>query len=304
MELNDKYQKVTNMILSLLEHASNSDWQQSWVNLGGGIPLNYHSGNGYRGINFLLLAFIGMEKGYPTNRWLSVLQANELKARIKKGEKAAPVIFYKKTYFDKDGNKYTPEEVKQHKGKEFTYKSLMIIYNVFNVAQIEGLPEEAYSHKSQRALTEFERDQSAEDLLNLSGAKIIYEGNEALYIPARDEIILPTRKQFTGAEPFYNIAFHELAHWTGHPTRLNRLLTGKEDKKEYALEELVAELTTAFVCANLGFESQRRNNAAYLKSWINILKEDNKIIFTVCAAAQKAADLILQPLFAVNTMEA
>lgn len=301
MNQKDLYQKVTNIILELLEKAQAPTFKQPWVNIGGGAPCNAHSKREYKGVNWLLLSFIAMSKGYHLNRWLSVRQANELNGRIRKGEKASPVVLYKRTYFDKNGNRYTPEQVQtiskeEMKAKEIYSKSLLYEYHVFNVAQIEGLPSEFYLIPNFQALTEFEKDEQAESLLTLSGAKINYCGNVAFYSSAIDEITLPTRGQFVGKEPFYEVAFHELAHWTGHPDRLNRKKKGEDDKKDYAIEELIAELTTAFVCASLGFESVITNNAAYLRNWVEALQQNNKIILTICADAQKAADLILKPL--------
>ena len=300
---NDIYQKVTNIILSLLESAQNLKYRQPWLKVGGGSPVNIASKRGYRGVNFFLLSIIAMLKGYQVNRWLSLKQANQLGGRIKKGEKASPVVLYKKSFFDKDGNKFTPEVVAtmtevEKNGRELKYKSLLYEYNVFNVAQVEGLPSELYLSTQGKTFSDFEKDEEAEELLNLSGAKICYEGNQAYYSPVTDEIILPPRNQFEFNEPFYDTAFHELAHWTGHPTRLNRIKKGEDSKKDYAVEELIAELTTAFVCSSIGFESQITNNAAYLKSWMKVLKEDNKIILRICTDAQKAADFILQPLHA------
>lgn len=300
---NDTYQKVTNIILSLLESAQNLNYRQPWVKVGGGSPVNIASKKGYRGINFFMLSIIAMMKGYQVNRWLSLKQANELGGKVKKGEKSSPVVLYKKTYFDKNGKRFSPDEVLtmsdiERKGRELFSKSLLYEYNVFNVAQVEGLPSELYLTPQGKTFSYFEKDEEAEELLNLSGAKISYEGNHAYYSPVTDEIILPPRNQFEHDEPFYDTAFHELAHWTGHATRLNRVKKGEDGKNDYAVEELVAELTTAFVCSSIGFESQITNNAAYLKSWIKVLKEDNKIVLRVCTDAQKAADFILQPLHA------
>ena len=297
----DIYQKVTNLILSLLESAQKLTFRQPWINVGGGNPINVKSKKYYRGINWLLLSIIAVSKNYNVNRWLSLKQANELGGRIRKGEKASPVVLYKKTFFDKNGKRYTDIEIVEMNQQTKTAlaiisKTLLTEYSVFNVAQIEGLPSELYMMPNARVFNEFEKDTEAEELLKLSGAKISYAGNQAYYSQITDEIVLPPRNQFENGEPFYDTAFHELAHWTGHPTRLNREKKNEDAKKDYALEELVAELSTAFVCASLGFDSQITNNAAYLKSWIKALKEDNKIILKVCTDAQKASDYILQPL--------
>lgn len=303
MNQKDVYQKVTNIILSLLEKASAQKYRYPWIKVDSGKPINAHSKKEYRGINFFLLYIICIFEGYTVNRWLTIKQANELGGRIKKGSKSSPVVLYKKTFFDKDGNKYTPSQVEQmtepqRQALKLTSKSLLTEYNVFNVAQIEGLPSELYMNANAKELTEIEVNEEAERLLMLSGAKVSYEGNQAYYIPSKDEIVLPPRNQFKGEEGFYSVAFHELTHWTANPNRLNRVMDAEDKKRNYALEELVAELSTAFVCSSLGYSSQLTNNANYLKNWIDILKEDNKVILKVSNHAQKAADYILQPLSA------
>lgn len=170
------------------------------------------------------------------------------------------------------------------------------LYRVFNVAQTEGLDPALYEAEPQEPLQEFEKDERAENLIHSTGANIeITESNRAYYDPIIDKIRLPLREQFKGdTEPFYATALHELGHWTGHEKRLNREFIGVFGDPAYAKEELVAELSSAYCCAALGFSKTITNNAAYIKNWLGVLKQDNKAVIRAANQAQKAADFILE----------
>lgn len=300
MKQQDIYQTVTNDIIKLLENHIAEGWKQPWIAMGAdnSPAKNATTGKAYRGINQFLLGMQLMQKKYLKNQWLTFKQAKDLNAKVKKGEKSSPIVFTKPAYVTKDSDfipldkmgDLTPE---QQKAKGLKKIFMLKMYRVFNVVQTEGLAPEFYHIEPQEPLPEFERNEKAENLISSTDAKIeIVKSNKAFYNPNLDKIQLPLREQFKGTEPFYSTALHELGHWTGHPSRLNRDLKNKFGDASYAKEELVAELTSAFLCATLGFEKTITQNAAYLKGWLGALKKDNKAIVKAAQQAQKAADYI------------
>ncbi len=301
MKQNDIYQAVTDQIINLLESHETGGWKQPWIALGAdNAPArNATTDKTYRGINQFLLGMTLVHRKYLKNQWLTFKQAKDQGATVKKGEKSSPIVFTKPSYVTKDNEFISADKVgeltKEQAQAQGLKKIFMLkLYRVFNVAQTEGLDPEFYHVEPQEPLPEFERNERAETLIHSTDAKIeIIESNEAFYNPTLDKIQLPLRAQFKGTEPFYATATHELAHWTGHPSRLNRDLKNKFGDASYAKEELVAELTSAFLCASLGFEKTITQNAAYLKGWLGKLKQDNKAIIKASNQAQKASDYIL-----------
>ncbi|WP_262497229.1 ArdC family protein [Neolewinella xylanilytica] len=172
---------------------------------------------------------------------------------------------------------------------------MLRVYRVFNVSQIDGLDPSFYEVEVGKPLEDFEKDDRAEALIQATGARIReVPGDRAFYSPTDDGIQMPLRGQFQGvAEAWYAVVLHEVGHWTGAPHRLDRNLKGAFGSAAYAEEELVAELTSAMVCARLGFSKMTTNNAAYIKSWLGALKSDTKFVFKAAAQAQRAADYIL-----------
>lgn len=240
-----------------------------------------------------------MKKDFLKNIWLTFFQAKQLGGNIKRGEKSSPIIFFKKTYQDEKNRYYSPEKVQSMSEAERQKRGIQQIpviklYHVFNVAQTEGLDEFYYEAEPTEPLHEFEKDDRAEALINATGADIeIVQSNRAYYNRSTDKIRLPLREQFKGqAEPFYATALHELGHWTGHPSRLNRDMGEYFGDNAYAREELVAELTSAFCCANLGFSKTITNNASYINSWLGVMKEDHRAVVRAASLAQQAADYI------------
>ena len=164
-------------------------------------------------------------------------------------------------------------------------------YTVFNVEQCDGLPESIRGGKPMRVRNPDTRDALADDFLRLTGADIREGHGEAYYVPSHDFISMPAFQAFKGADHFYNVAFHELAHWTGHKSRLDRDLKNRFGSRDYAAEELVAELGAAFISAEFGFDGDVRN-AGYIATWIELLKADKRAFFTACSKASKAADYL------------
>lgn len=302
MKTDEIYQTVTDTIIELLE-SQQENWNRPWIAFGqdNDFARNGSSGRYYRGINQFILSYKLMKKGYLKNAWMTFNQVREQGGNVLKGEKSSPIVFYKTAYLDQD-KKYVPADKVQSmtpgQYQQSGIKSIPVLklYRVFNVAQTQGLDPVHYEAIPHEPLQDFEKDDRAEQLIQATGAVIeITESNRAYYDRSADKIRLPLREQFKGnAEPFYATALHELGHWTGHPSRLNREMGDAFADQAYANEELIAELCSAFCCAALGFSKTISNNAAYLKSWLGILKEDNKAIVKASNQAQKAADYILQ----------
>ena len=301
MKTNEIYQTVTDTIIKLLE-THLDDWQRPWISFGkdNDFARNATTGKYYRGVNQFLLSFMLMNSDYFKNTWLTFNQVKAKGGHVRKGEKSTPIVFYKTAYLDKDKKYYPKEKVQEMNKGQIESLGLITIpvlklFRVFNVAQTEGLDEAYYEVIPQEPLQDFEKDERAEKLIYATGADIeVTESDRAYYNPVTDKVRLPLRKQFRGkSQPFYAVSFHEVAHWTGHEKRLNRDLSGTFGDNAYAKEELVAELTSAFCCAHLGFSKTITNNAAYLKHWLSILKADNKAIVKASYQAQKAADYII-----------
>jgi antirestriction protein ArdC len=168
---------------------------------------------------------------------------------------------------------------------------MMREYTVFNVDQCENLPNSINTGKPMRVRNPDTRDGLADDFLCATGADIREGHGEAFYVPSHDFISMPAFDAFKGADHFYNVAFHELTHWTGHKSRLDRDLKNRFGSRNYAAEELIAELGAAFLCAEFGFDGDVRN-AGYIASWIELLKADKRAFFTACSKASKAADCL------------
>lgn len=265
------YQDVTNKIVTQMEKGVDG-WQKCWSST---MPRNLSSQRDYRGINTLLLWIQQNDKGYAVGDWLSFKQAKDLGGNIKKGERGCRIIFFKR--IDK--------EVENRKGETEIRQTLMAKYStVFNVSQIERLDKEK--------LQEVQREhQEAQELIEQSGASII--GGQPSYSPSQDVIRMPEAASFNTLDEYYATTLHELVHWSGNESRLDRSF---EDSKTwgdeaYAAEELVAELGSAFLSAQCGIQGKLQH-AKYLNNWIKVLKNDNKAIFRAASKAREAAEFI------------
>jgi antirestriction protein ArdC len=294
------YNEIQNQIIEMLENSLKLDYKKAWFSVGN-LAQNPVSDTFYTGFNQLYLSFTSNKKNYTLNKWLTFKQSTELKALIKKGEKATPVVYYNKIYKNKNGETISQQQVQNlinETGKTLSQLGIscngfLKFYYVFNVAQISGLPESFYQPDNV-VLSEIEKIENAELLLSQSKAIIEHKLiDEAYYIPAKDIIVLPLTSQFLTPQLYYSTAFHELSHWTGATHRLNRTFGNKFGNEQYAFEELVAELSAALVCGSLHITKDFTNNAAYLQSWIKALKKDINIFFKAAALAQKSADYIL-----------
>lgn len=283
----DVYSKVTDRIVSDLE-AGVRPWLKPWsATHDERLPLLPLRANGtpYRGINVLLLWGAAQDAGYTRNIWMTFKQANERGAHVKKGEHGSLVVF---------ANSFTKTE-QNDKGEDIEREiPFMKAYTVFNVEQIEGLPAELLESPAPRDdAHKAELIQEAEAFFARTGAKFQHGGNRAFYAPDRDFIQLPPAEAFKDAESYEATKAHELIHWTGHPSRTAREFGKRFGDTAYAREELVAEMGSAFLCADLGITPEvREDHAAYLDHWLKVLKADKRAIFSAAAHAQRAVDFL------------
>ena len=265
-------------------------WQKTWTD--GDAPFNAVSGRPYHGINSINLALQSQSLGHAEDpRWLTYDQAKEKGWHVKPGERGTHVEFYKfdeKPKVDEFGDPVLDED-----GKQEVEKSVLVRnYVVFHASQIEGI-----SPYVPKARNPIETNEKAERILKESGAEIRHGGNEAFYSLTGDYIQVPERGQFKTQADYYSTALHELSHWTGHPSRLNRETSSDMNSETYAKEELVAEISSMFVSAETGIPQTQEhfdNHAAYVDHWVKAIKEDPNALFRAVNQAQKASEEILK----------
>lgn len=275
------YEEVTNRIIFELEEGV-APWVKPW-NEGRNTELPYNgvSQRQYSGVNILLLWNQILEKGYQHASWLTYRQAKELGGYIRKGEKSVHIVY---------SSTYTKQDTGQDTGEDTERKiPFLKFYSVFNVEQVEGLPERLYSLSEPKSIED--ANACAETFLKALGAEVRHIGNHASYVPGLDYIFLPQRERFESVEHYYATSLHEHAHWSGHTSRLNRDLSGRFGDQAYAAEELIAELTAAFLCAHLSIPGELRH-AEYICAWLKLLENDKRAIFTAAAKATQAADYL------------
>ena len=289
------YREITDKIIRDFESGI-VPWVKPWKSGSGlsplSLPENALTKRRYSGINILLLWSALDEKGFVHSQWLTFKQALALGGSVRKGENGTHVYF---------ADKFVPEKEKQKAQDEGTDPASIHFlkrYTVFNVAQCDGLPDGLVI--AREPSPDCEIVPHAEALITATRADFRIGGNEAFYVPSQDFIRIPHQSSFVDQINYYRTAFHELGHWTGHKTRLDRTLTTKFGTVDYAREELVAEMATAFVCASLGIVPTVRH-ADYIGNWLQVLKEDARAIVRAASLASKACDFILQ--FQSHTVE-
>ncbi len=280
----NQYQELANKFADLIEK-NEAPWQKSWSG-NGFMPYNIKSSKEYNGVNMLHLMAAADKKGYEDNRWLTFLQANELGAKVRAGEKGVNIVYLQTTETKKEIDEITGEE---NVVTEKLEKPRAMWSVVFNAEQCEGLPELELKQ------IDFNPIERAEDILNISGAKIKHKSQgKAYYSPITDEITLPRQEQFNSPEEYYRTALHELGHWTGHSSRNNRDLSGTFGTESYAKEELIAEITSFLIGTQCGLGHEPdKNNIAYLKSWSKAIRDEPSFLFNAVKEADRAAKLIL-----------
>jgi len=283
---NDIYSQITQKIINDLEKGQLT-WRKPWSdeNLASHVmrPLRWND-IPYTGINTIMLWATAAEKGYASPYWMTYRQATDMKANVRKGEKGATVVY---------ADKFTKEEKGADGSTSIQQIPFLKVYTVFNASQIEGLPEAFYKLPEPTIVNEEKRIEALEQFFKQTKANI-FTGSKAAYSVATDRIEMPPFECFIDSSSYYATLAHELTHWTRHPRRLDRDFDRKKWGDEgYAKEELVAELGSCFLGADLGFEPvTKEDHAAYIKGWLAVLKNDSRFIFHAAAHAQKAVEYI------------
>ena len=276
---------VTNRIIRELEQGC-FPWVQPWASSGMtplGLPLNAATGRPYSGVNILLLWFAAIEQGRPSQRWLTFKQALAMGGAVRKGEKGTMVV-YADTFVPK-----AEQEKAVGSGGEARRVGFLKRFTVFHSDQCDGLPPDP---DAKPLPGHSEVIPHVEDIIAATGADIRIGGEMAFYAPGQDFIQVPPQEAYFEPINWYRTKLHELGHWTGHSARLNRDFSGGRGGDAYAREELVAELCSAFLCAELGIAPTVRH-ADYLGAWLGILKGDNRAIFQAASLASKAANFVM-----------
>jgi antirestriction protein ArdC len=282
------YRMVTERMIAALRRGT-VPWHKPWQ-ADTGRPRSMSAGQPYRGINVFLLALAAAEDGYGSPFWGTYRQIGGLGGQVRKGEHSTPVVFWKRAEV----------EERDPQTGELTVKQLPVLryYRVFNAAQAGHLPQRFYPAPGEHS--EIRQPQAVLDGYLARGPKLVHAaGDRADYHPATDTIRLPLRAQFHTGEGYYGAAFHEAAHSTGHPNRLNRPGIAGFDhfgSGKYAREELVAEMSSSILCAQTGIDSPQifENSASYIANWLTALNHDTRLVITAASQAQRACDVINQ----------
>ena len=278
------YDTITNQIIAALERGTDTfslPWHRSTAPLPR--PVNAATGKAYRGINVLALWANAEAQDFGHGFWATYRQWHSLGAQVRKGEKASPIVFYK--VFDK-------RDDDQAKESDSSTRIFAQASHVFNASQVEGFAMPKVPDGE-----DFDPIPQADSFVAGTGASVRIHGDSAHYTPSTDTITMPDRERFfttssgSAAQNWYATLLHELVHWTGADHRLARTFGKRFGDDAYAMEELVAELGSAFLCGDLGLStSPRPDHASYLASWLKVLKADNRAIITAASAAAKAAE--------------
>jgi antirestriction protein ArdC len=269
---NTVYQQVTDRIIEQLEKGA-LPWIKPWRS-DSTADKNFITQKPYSGINTLIL---GMS-GFSNPAWATYQQWQSKNIQVKKGEKSTQIVFFKPIKATKENASGETESANY---------SVLRAYHVFNAEQTDADILPSVSDE----LLPFNPIPACENKITETGAIINHGGDGAFYMPSKDQIQLPNKTAFNSESNYYATAFHELAHWSGAKHRLDRDLSGKYGNPAYAFEELIAEISAAFLCAEFKIEGELRH-AGYIESWLKACRDDNKAIFKAAALAQKAADYI------------
>ena len=301
-EKRDYRQELTDMIIKKLEEGT-APWQKPWVpGESGEFPHNAITNKPYRGINALNLTLVADSKGYNDPRWMTYNQAADKGYQVRKGERGTLIEYWKfyeeKNVLDEKGKPVIDEETGKPKKERFKLNPPRPFRAVvFNAQQIDNVPE----WKNEPKTFDWNPSERAEQIIRESGAKVFHDqADRAFYSPAKDEVHLPGRDQFPSDEAYYGTALHELGHWTGHSSRLNRDLLNRFGSEGYAREELRAELSSLFMAERLGVPHDPGQHAAYVGSWIKALKEDKNEIFRASRDAEMITEFLMSPELAKN----
>jgi antirestriction protein ArdC len=281
------YTEITDKIIAELE-AGRIPWVQPWgtaaIKAPLAMPRNASTQRGYSGINVLILWGSVIEHGFSGQSWLTFRQALRLGGHVRKGERGTTVVY---------ADRFTPDDERRRAaetGEEPGAIPFLKRFTVFNTDQCDGLPEEIAASVVPPPPDQIEP--RAEALIAATDADFRIGGARAYYNTTADFVQVPPPAAYFEPINWHRTAFHELGHWTGQASRLNRDHSGSFGSKSYAREELVAEMAGAFVCASLGIAPTVRH-ADYIGSWLEVLREDNRAVVRAASAASKAAEFLL-----------
>jgi len=275
------YERVTEAIVAELQKGV-APWVKPWAGAGNpSLPYNATTQRRYSGVNVLLLWDAALSHGYRSGAWITYRQARALGGHVKKGERGCAIVYASSVERSQEDDATGDESEKRI--------SFLRSYSVFNVEQTQGLPTQFYQVAVPKPLDDALEDVDA--FIERIGADVRHGGDRACYMPAYDAIQLPDPQSFESAAAYYATSLHEHAHLSGAKHRLNRDLTGRFGSGAYAAEELIAELTSAFLCAALSIPGQLRH-AEYLGSWLQLLGKDKRAIFTAASKATEAAQFL------------
>lgn len=284
---NTLYDSITTRIIAQLEDGR-LPWAQPWdapdTSAAIGLPQNAASKRPYSGINILILWDAVMDRGFSTHIWLTFAQALHLGGHVRKGERGTTVV-YADRFIPKDERRHAEETGEDPRAVPFLKR-----FTVFNIEQCDGLPKEIV-----RAIPTVRKDLIAPNvdrLIKASGIDFRIGGAKAYYNPVHDYVQVPPPQLFFEPVNWHRTALHEMSHATGHHSRLGRDMSGVFGSKAYSFEELVAEISAAYLCATFGVEPTVRH-ADYIGAWLAVLREDNRAIFRAASLASRAADYLL-----------
>ncbi len=277
--------RITAAIIEKLE-AGTKPWIQPWRGLPVSRPLR-SCGTPYRGMNVFWLWMMAQENGFSSPYWMTYWQCAELGGQVRKGEKSSIAIFYKS---------YTKElEAEDHGEAQEEKRRVLKSYAIFNADQCDGLPESYYPEADVQDVEPEGREAAFDAFFARIDANIREQGCSAYYEPTPDRITMPPATLFDSYYHFYATLAHELSHWTGHKSRLDRDLKNRFGSAAYAAEELVAELSSAILGAELGLPVEHLDShASYIASWLKLLKKDDRAMLTAAARAEEASELLMK----------
>src|SRR6202789_741592 len=284
----DHYQEVTDRIIAALE-AGTPPWRKPWdPDKAGGpaMPRNATTGQRYRGINVLTLGMSALAFASGDPRWATYKQAEDRGWQVRKGERGTTGYFFKRLELRDDTKPEDDEDAVKR-------IPLLRAFTLFHASQIDGIADYVPPTIEEAP---WRAPEAAEIILANSGAVVRIGGDRAFYSPSTDHIQMPPQSAFTTAEGFCGTLIHEMSHWSGSESRLNRDLRNRFGSHDYAREELRAEIGKVMTCTELGIavsDSDFSNNAAYIASWLERLRSDRKEIFRAAADAQRIADYLL-----------
>lgn len=297
-KVDDYYRQVADRLIAQIERGT-APWTQAWGPGTRKLPCNVKTGKPYRGMNSVDLASAADQRGYADQRWGTFKQVQNMDGRVRRGEKGVAILYWRfeiqRKLVDDAGRPVTDSEGRPKVQVEPLRSPQVFRYTVFNAEQCDGLPAPAPTKPTWDGIA------AADRVLAGSGARIEHTGDSrASFDLQGDRILLPYKEQFASAPNYYQTALHELGHWTGHPSRLNRatLIEGTRDgygSKPYAREELRAEISSMITGDRLELGHDPGRHAAYVGAWIQALRDDPREIYRASKDAQGISDYVLAP---------